>query len=115
MVQITDQKILSEYIMQESHKIAGMAKPPPAVTGVVSWRRSLSLLSLSTHVCVEVCAGVLLLKQDVRVRVTSDVRVLRQQENSIFLCKPVYLTAVTFSFFLCARVLVSTRVREEHD
>mmetsp|Transcript_20203 Transcript_20203/g.48209 ORF Transcript_20203/g.48209 Transcript_20203/m.48209 type:complete len:424 (+) Transcript_20203:229-1500(+) len=36
--QITDQKILSEYIMQESHKIAGMAKPPPAVTGVVSWR-----------------------------------------------------------------------------
>lgn len=37
--QITDQKILSEYIMQESHKMAGMAKPPPAVTGVVSWRR----------------------------------------------------------------------------
>ena len=36
--QITDQKILSEYIMQESHKIAGMTKPPPAVTGVVSWR-----------------------------------------------------------------------------
>jgi len=62
MVQITDQKILSEYIMQESHKIAGMAKPPPAVTGVVSWRRSLSLLSLSTHACVEVYAGVLLLK-----------------------------------------------------
>ena len=36
--QITDQKILSEYIMQESHKIQGVAKPPPAVTGVVSWR-----------------------------------------------------------------------------
>uniref|UniRef100_A0A6T8L757 MHD domain-containing protein n=1 Tax=Hemiselmis andersenii TaxID=464988 RepID=A0A6T8L757_HEMAN len=36
--QITDQKILSEYIMQESHKMAGFAKPPPAVTGVVSWR-----------------------------------------------------------------------------
>ena len=49
MVQITDQKILSEYIMQESHRIAGMAKPPPAVTGVVSWRRSLSLPSLSKH------------------------------------------------------------------
>jgi AP-1 complex subunit mu len=36
--QITDQKILSEYIMQESHKMAGVVKAPPAVTGTVSWR-----------------------------------------------------------------------------
>lgn len=36
--QITDQKILSEYIMQESNKMTAVAKPPPAVTGAVSWR-----------------------------------------------------------------------------
>ena len=36
--QITDQKIPSEYIMQESNKMTAVAKPPPAVTGAVSWR-----------------------------------------------------------------------------
>lgn len=36
--QITESKILQEYITQESHKLEVVARPPAAVTNVVSWR-----------------------------------------------------------------------------
>merc|ERR1719164_79332 len=36
--QISEAKILREYITQEAHKMAGAAKPPMAVTNAVSWR-----------------------------------------------------------------------------
>lgn len=37
--QTTETKILQEYITQESHKLEGQTvRPPPAVTGAVSWR-----------------------------------------------------------------------------
>lgn len=36
--QVTDSRILQEYIVQESNKLVAVPKPPPAVTGAVSWR-----------------------------------------------------------------------------
>lgn len=36
--QISEAKILREYITQEAHKMAEAAKPPMAVTNAVSWR-----------------------------------------------------------------------------
>lgn len=36
--QVTDVKILQEYITTESHKVEAVLRPPPAVTGAVSWR-----------------------------------------------------------------------------
>ena len=36
--QVTDSKILQEYITQEGHKLEIAPKPPMAVTNAVSWR-----------------------------------------------------------------------------
>ena len=38
MCQVTDSKILQEYITQEGHKLEIAPKPPMAVTNAVSWR-----------------------------------------------------------------------------
>jgi len=38
VVQVTDSKILQEYITQEGHKLEIAPKPPMAVTNAVSWR-----------------------------------------------------------------------------
>jgi len=37
-LQVTDSKILQEYITQEGHKLEIAPKPPMAVTNAVSWR-----------------------------------------------------------------------------
>ena len=38
VTQVTDSKILQEYITQEGHKLEIAPKPPMAVTNAVSWR-----------------------------------------------------------------------------